>query len=147
MPQPQPIHNLRLRQPHLRFFFWLGVVVTEEMQNAVDDKQARLVREGVACGLGLRVGAGDGEDDIAKVGRARIGVRFGGGEGEYVRRRVDSQKVPIEAVELLVIREDDGEVAFGVLMSQRGEGSLFEQVEVKGRFEGGFNIDHGVFTA
>ena len=30
-------------------------------------------------------------------------------------------------------------------MSQRGQGGLFEQVEVEGRFEGGFDVDHFCF--
>ena len=89
MPQPEVFQNLRLRFPHAGFLVRFGVVVTEEMQNAVDNEQARLVGEGMTSGAGLRVGAGDRKEDIAQITRARFRVRFGGGEGEHIRRRVD----------------------------------------------------------
>ena len=141
-PHPQLLQHLPLRLPHTRFLLRIRVVVTEQMQHTMHNQQARFIFEGMTGGAGLRVSAGDGEEDIAQITATSFRVRFGSGEGEHVGGRVDSQIVPVEEVQLLVVGEDDGQVAVRGLMIQRGARGLLEQVEVEGEVEGGFEIDH-----
>src|SRR5215207_5148766 len=56
----------------------------------------------------LRLGARDRNKNIAEVTRARFRVRFRGGEGKHVGGRIDSQIVPVQFMQVGVIRQDNG---------------------------------------
>ena len=86
------------------------MVVTEQMQHAMHHEQLHLRFERMTGGWRLVCGARDRDEDIADIRRASFRVRFGGGEGEHIGRRVDSQIVAVQFVQALVVRQYDGQV-------------------------------------
>ncbi len=109
-PKPKRIQDLSLRLPHAGFLFRLGMVVSQQMQDAVHDQQLHFRFERMTGGIRLGLGAGDRDEDVADITRTRFRVRFRGGEGEHIGRRVDAQIVQIQFLQVLVVRQNDGQL-------------------------------------
>ena len=50
-------------------------------------------------------------------------------------------------MQLIVIGQNEGQVAVCGLIAERGKRGLFEQGNVEGKVEGGFEVDHVLWSA
>jgi hypothetical protein len=85
--------DLGLSFPHASFLFRFRVIVTEQMQDAMNNQQTHLGFQCVPGGLCLSLGTRDRDEDIADITRAAFRVRFRGRERKYIGGRVDPQVI------------------------------------------------------
>src|SRR5215208_4146004 len=96
LTQAEAFQDLGLRFPHMGFFFRLRMVMSKQVQDAVDDQKLYFRFEWMRSGICLGLGAWDRDEDIADITRTRFRVRFRSGKGKHICRRVDSQIISIE---------------------------------------------------
>ena len=76
------------------------MIITEEMEHAVDEKVLQLVHDIVPCFAGLAARCGEGDDDLAKLRDSRsdneacVVIEA---EGQHVGRAVFAAKTAVEA--------------------------------------------------
>ena len=81
--------------------------------------------------FGLRLRTRDRDDDVAQITRARFRVGLGGGEGQHIGRRIHTEIVAVEFLQLCVIAQYNGEIAIGGLMSQCSLRGAFDPLQRK----------------
>ena len=79
------------------------MVVTQQVQHPMHNEQLYLRLQGMTGGVRLGLGARDRDEDIADITRAGFRVRFGGGEGEHIRWRVDTKIIQIQFLQVFII--------------------------------------------
>ena len=106
----------------------LGVIVPDEMEDAMDNKELQLSLQAVPSSSGLFLSTLNRDNDIAEIECACLGIRLGGRKGEDIGGRIHLAVVEIQLPQLLVIREDDGELGIS-------RGSLMLESEASGAFK------------
>lgn len=137
--------------PHAGSFPFAIVVVTEEVEDAVDDEEGYFAFWGVTGLVCLAEGLGEAEDNVAQVwglvgGGGEDGVGFargglgivvtlpragvGGGEGEDVCDFIVAAVAGVEVADCGVVAEGEGQLAWVVGEGgiEGGEGSPSEEV-------------------
>ena len=139
-----------LRLPHARLILGGGVVVSQQVQHAVDGQQLQFVFYRVAAALSLSAGARVGNGDIAQVGASAFGVGFSCGEGEYIGGGVYPQVVPVEGLKCGVIGDAQAQGGIGrlPLVGQRGlYGLLYGLQGLRGDGDVCLQVGHGEGSA
>src|SRR6266700_1173030 len=125
---PEPSEQLALPLPHRLRLTLLGMVVVQQMQDAVDDEQRHLVVERAVAAVRLPLGHGWAHDDIADHGGwfprlrrragappALIGLSAAGrdvvihGKREHVRRAAAAEEPFVEVGHRLLVEHHAGE--------------------------------------
>jgi hypothetical protein len=122
----ESFQDLGLRGPHTGLFTGPGVVEAQQMQGPVDGQQLDFGLQRVTCRTGLNIRARDRDEDITQITAGSFRVRFGGGEGEHIGRRIDAQVLPVKRVQLRIVRQQDGQVAILRLVFEHGQRSAVE---------------------
>src|SRR5271157_741145 len=106
----QASQDLGLGRPHAPPILCRGVVVSEQVQDTMHHQELNFLFEGMPARPGLGFGAWQRDDNIAQVATAGLWVRFRGREGQYVRRRILVQVIPVKSSQAVVTCQDQGQV-------------------------------------
>ena len=105
---PQSFESPGLCSPHAGFIPRLGMVMPEQMQNAMYHQELHFAFKSMTAFAGLFACKRKRNDHVAQITTAGFRIRFVSRKGKHIREGIMSEEIPVKHLNVRIIHQHDG---------------------------------------